>query len=87
MKRIKLNYIMDLAFIAQFVLVGYSGLLSFVGGMAQIPFLEVNPCAAWDFDSGLLYCPYCTPLEMDGVCHKKIFHKREGNESWQNYQG
>ena len=32
MKRIKLNYIMYLAFIAQFVLVGYSGLLLFVGG-------------------------------------------------------
>lgn len=30
MKRIKLNYIVDLALFAQFVLVGYSGLLLFI---------------------------------------------------------
>jgi len=32
MKRIKLNYIVDLAFFAQFVLVGYSGLSLFIDG-------------------------------------------------------
>jgi hypothetical protein len=32
MKRIKLNYIVDLALFAQFVLVGYSGLLLFIDG-------------------------------------------------------